>query len=90
MAANPLKQEVLKRARTLGTVAIVKADRLGDSNEITIEAPTGKVWACRGVHEIVICGETGVTWDTLYSEALSDMASGLFDCDDDTCEWCHE
>lgn len=82
------KQKVLQLAKQFNVKPEFKIDKLGDSNEITILAPDGKVWACRYVHEIVICGEIGVTWKELYSEAVEDMSMGLKDCDDVNCEWC--
>jgi hypothetical protein len=83
------KQAVVARGRALGVTPKFHVDKTGETNEITILAPTGKVWACREVHEIVIGGEVGVTWATLYAEALDDMSSGFWDCDVADCEWCH-
>lgn len=59
-------------------------------NELTAEAPHGKVWASDGIHELVESGDSSVAMDELYESMLVRVEMGLADCDDDECEWCGE
>ncbi len=62
--------------------------------QFTVDAPTGKVWACDGIHGIFLTwydGEDDGHWrDEVIRDALERMSRGLDDCEDPDCDVCGE
>lgn len=79
-------REVRALAVKLG--AKVEDEKSGNHHECRVEAPHRKVWACRGVHEMIDC--TNRPWKPDYADMLSGMKFGLEDCTDPECEWCND
>lgn len=80
----------LRDVKALAAKLGAKVDdaKIGHAHCCRVEAPHRKVWACRGVHEMV--DETNVPWKPDYADMLSGMQFGLDDCTDPDCEWCNE
>lgn len=78
--------DVKKLAKQLG--AKVEDDKTGYTHECRVEAPHGKRWKCREVHEII--DSTNRPWKPGYADMLDNMKFGLEECPDkQNCEWCY-
>lgn len=77
-------------AKQLGATIKVHRDRENLEHEITADAPTGMVWACASVHQLICSGADGTTMAQLRTDMLDRMSHGVAPCDDEECDVCQE
>jgi uncharacterized protein YcsI (UPF0317 family) len=79
-------RKVRAAARKIG--ATVQDDRIGHSHTCRVEAPSGMIWSCGDLHELV--DDTNQPWKPDYEDVLARMSYGVEPCPlGDDCEWCH-
>lgn len=84
------RQQVTTVARRYNARVEYRADKVGLEHELVIDAPVNYVWTSSLVHQLVMCGADGTSWQELYQDALERMAQGIEKCMDINCDICNE